>query len=246
MFWVVSRLGVVAAVVVWGGGFAWHAWKNADFLRITDVRFEGDVPTRLPGSISLREGIGLFSFSASGIEAEAERRFPELASVDVDRRFDRGITVRSRYRVPVAMVAASVPTGIASDGVTFAVPASMDLPPGLPVIDAPARQRPQLVEALGIWRKKLPAFFDVVKKLETDKLRSVRVELSDGVVIEWGEFDTDSAVDKARNVLRLMEFFSPGRAPARLRFVTDERIVMDPGWRPAGSKTSEGDHFVKT
>ncbi len=244
--WVTSRIAIVAGVVVWGAGLGWNAWKSAEFFRITNVRFEGDVPPRLPGTIPVRAGIGIFSFSASDLEAEAKRRYPELGSLDVSRRFDRGLTIRGRYRTPMAMVVAPIPTAISADGTTFAVPASMTVPSALPVIDAPVRQRAELVETLHLWQKKVPAFFEVVKKLETDKVHSFHVELSDGVTVDWGDLEPDSSVEKARNVLRLMEFFSPGRTPARLRFVTQDRIVMDASWQSAGSKTSGEDHLVKT
>ena len=147
----------------------------------------------------------------------------------------------------MAMVVAPIPTAISADGTTFAVPFGDDrsVRAARHRRAGPAARR-EIVRRLHVWQKKVPAFFDVVKKLETDKLHALHVELSDGVTVDWGDLEPDAAVDKARNVLRLMEFFSPGRTPARLRFVTEDRIVMDASWQSAGSKSNGEDHLVKT
>lgn len=239
--WIASRLGVVAGVLVWGGGLAWHSWRDSEFLRVQGIRYEGDIPQRLPASIPIREGAGLFSFNAGKLESEATRRFVELSEVVIDRGLDRTVVVRGRYRAPVAMLAAPVPTGIDAFGVAFPIPRGRAAVPGLPVIDAPAKERAIAVACLGAWRRKLPAFFGVVKKLECDRMRSFQIELSDGVVIDWGTLEMADAVEKGKKILRVMTSFSPAKAPARLRFVTEDRIVMDSAW-----KSREGGKIVKT
>ncbi len=239
--WIASRLAIVAAALVWGGGMAWHGWQDAEFLRVQGIRYEGDIPQRLPASIPIREGVGLFSFNANKLEGEAVRRFIELQDVSIGRGLDRTVVVRGRYRAPVAMLAAGVPTGIDAFGVAFPIPRGRAAAPGLPVIDAPAKERANAVACLGLWERKLPAFFSVVKKLECDRMRSFQIELSDGVVVDWGTLETAGAVEKAKKILRVMTSFSPAKAPARLRFVTEDRIVMDSAW-----KSREGGKIVKT
>ena len=239
--WIASRLAIVACVIVWGGGMAWHAWRDSDFLRVQGVRYEGDIPQRLPATIPIREGIGLFSFSAKDLEVEAARRFVELAEVSIGRGLDRTVVVHGRYRAPVAILAAAVPTGIDASGTAFPIPRGRAAVPGLPVIDAPVKERAKVVACLAVWERKLPAFFGVVKKLECDRMRSFQVELSDGVIIDWGTLDTADAVEKGKKILRVMTSFSPEKAPARLKFVTEDRIVMDSAW-----KMREGGKIVKT
>jgi cell division septal protein FtsQ len=149
--------------------------------------------------------------------------------------------VRGHYREPAAMlVGAASPTGIDSSGVAFPIPPGRTPDTALPEVDAPARDRAVAVACLGTWQKKLPDFFVVVKKLECDRMRTFHVELSDGVTVDWGTLDTAQAVDRGRKILRLMTQFSPGKAPAHLRFVTEDRIVMDNAW-----KTREGGNLVK-
>jgi cell division septal protein FtsQ len=247
LFWIASRLAVVSAVLVWAGGMAWHGYRQSEFLKVQGVRYDGDIPARLPATIPIKTGIGLFTFDADKIEREAEKRFVELRDVTVGRSLDRHVVVRGRFRTPVAILeSAQVPTGIDAFGIAFPIPPGRAPVKDLPVIDAPARERANAVACLSAWERKLPAFFDVVKKLECDRMRTFRVELSDGVIIEWGSLELPTAVEKASKVMRVMHSFSPDRSPARLKFVTEDRIVMDAAWRTASGTARQGGPIVKS
>lgn len=244
--WIGSRIAVVAAVLVWAGGMGWHTWKQSEYFRIQDIRFEGDIPARLPATVPIKKGQGLFSFDTDKLETNAKRRFVELRDVSFRRTFGREIVVRGRFRQPVAVLAsASSPTGIDAFGVAFPIPPGETPLQPLPAIEAVVQERANAVACLGAWERKLPAFFDMVKKLECDRMRAFRIELSDGVVIDWGPLLLDDVVERARKILRLREHFLPHKAPARLTFVTEDRIVMDAAWRPAAGTTREGDKIVK-
>jgi cell division septal protein FtsQ len=243
---VTTRLAVVAAVLVWVGGLGWRAWQESDYLRVQGVRFEGDIPSRLPPAIPIRDGMRLFDFNSSRLEEETLRRFVELKDVSIRRCLDRTVVIKGEYRDPVALLASPSLVGIDAFGVAFPLPKAKIPARPLAVIDAPARERANAVAVLRLWERKLPAFFDVVKKLECDRMRAFRVELSDGVMVEWGSLDSATAVEKARKVLRLMTAYAPDKAPASLKFVTDDRIVMDAAWRPMPGKSREGGPIVKT
>lgn len=231
--WIASRLAVVAGVLVWGAGLAWHAWQDSSYLRVQTVRFEGDIPIRLPATVPVKAGARLFSFSSRDLQQDELRRFPELASLSVHRTFDRALVLRGRFREPVALLDPSlVPTGIDPQGLAFPIPPDRVPEHALPLVEAAARDRAGAVACLGAWQKKVPAFFDVVKKLECDRMRTFHVELSDGVTVDLGTLDTAEAVDKGQKILRLLESFSPGKSPAHLKFVTEDRIVMDNVWKP--------------
>jgi cell division septal protein FtsQ len=223
----------VAGVLVWGAGLAWHAWQDSSYLRVQAVRFEGDIPIRLPASVPVKAGARLFSFSSRQLEQEELRRFPELASLSIHRTFDRALVVQGRFRQPVALLDPStVPTGIDPQGIAFPIPPDRVPERPLPLVAAAPRDRANAIACLGAWQKKIPAFFDVVKKLECDRMRTFHVELSDGVMADLGDLDAANAVDKGQKILRLLESFSPGKSPAHLKFVTDDRIVMDNAWKP--------------
>lgn len=237
--WIASRLAVVSGVLIWLGGVAWRQWEDSPYLKIQAIRFEGDIPVRYPATLPVKEGMGLFSFDADKLERDGVRRFSEFRDLSVHRTIDRTIVVRGRFREPVALLgSAAAPTGIDAFGQAFPIPRGHAPATHLPVIDAPAAERANAVAVLSAWERKLPKFFGVVKKLECDRMRTFRVELSDGVSIEWGSLEIATAVEKGRKILTIMKSFSPEKTPARLIFVTEDRIVMDAAWR--------GAHIVKT
>jgi hypothetical protein len=48
--------------------------------------------------------------------------------------------------------------------------------------------------------------------------------------------EPEAAADKALKILRAMQRFTPKKRPASLRFVTDDRLVMDGAWADATEK----------
>ena len=164
-------------------------------------------------------------------------RFPELKTLTISRHLDRTVIVEGRFRVPFALMKQNEKEmGVDHDGVSFPIQDYNRPLMALPMIHgrADAAVLKEMAASLLLLEKQVPAFYSQIKFLETDNMRPLVVGLSDDVLIQWGEMTTESVVDRAENILRLRDHFSPKKKLALLRFVTTSRVVMDADWMPVG------------
>ena len=71
-------------------------------------------------------------------------------------------------------------------------------------------------------------------------MRELYVELSDGVLVQFGPLEEIDAQDRAKKILKLRAVFHPAKTPATLSFVTSDRIVMDKNWQKGGAHVETG------
>jgi hypothetical protein len=66
-------------------------------------------------------------------------------------------------------------------------------------------------------------------------MQIVRVALDDNVVVVWGAMNENDVVERAQNLLRLRNEFTNGHKPATLRFVANDRVIIDANWTKIGA-----------
>ncbi|MCG3205925.1 MAG: hypothetical protein KCHDKBKB_02649 [Elusimicrobia bacterium] len=225
-------LGITILLLVggWGGGKRIaEFWRISPLLKVQRVDFKGDIPLDLQSHFPIRAGDHLFTIKPRLIENEMLVQYPELESFSVYRIPTRQIKVSGKYRTPVALT----PDGLALDqhGQNFPLRYFPPLPEALPTVHASSgEERKDLLNYLSLWKNKTPHFYALIKKLETDRMRELIVELSDGITIDWGPGIESELNIRAEKVLRVREMFKY-TAPAKLTFITSDRIVMDKNWK---------------
>jgi cell division septal protein FtsQ len=229
--WLLFRVAVVGGAVAWAGVAGMRYWKTSSSLRVKSIVFAGDVPAALRASFPVKPNENLFLIHPRVLEKDALQKFPELRTLSVRRALNRDVIVTGAYRVPVARSRANGrDLGVDANGELF--PLSGITPaPDLPTIEAPyLADRQALVRCLDAWKKHAPKFNSLVKKLETDRMGKLSVEMTDDVLIDWDELELDHVVDRAEKILKLRAMFEPKKFPATLKFVTDDRIVLSANW----------------
>jgi len=236
----VAMRGVkVTVAVTLLGGLAYGSlelkkfWSGSAALRVSGVRFEGDIPPALQQNFTVKPGDHLFKLKLKSMEDAYLKRFPELQTLSISRSLGRAVVIEGHYKKPRALMSFDNRTmGVYGDGTLFPITEHNPVDEKLPFITgasvSPARA--QLVEALDVWKNDAPEFSALVKRLETDNIGTVRVVLDDGVVVQWGEMNENELLVHAANILNVLENFTPTKVPATLRVVSNNRIVMDSSW----------------
>jgi cell division septal protein FtsQ len=230
--WAFVQVGGVLGLAAWGIYEGREMWTKSEWLRVQNIAYEGDIPESLSGFLGLKRGQNLDLLNLTRKEADALKKYPELKSISISRTLMRGILVEGEARAPVALSEQNGHrVGVDEYGVVFPFSAKRPAPDDLPVIVAPSvDDRVRAVNCLLEWKRAAPRFYSLVKNLETDRMHAFHVELSNGVEVYWGEMDLEHVNIRARHILKLMESFAPKKTPAHLRFVTDDRMVIDANW----------------
>ncbi len=240
---VVKKMGKSFALLTLGAGamlaIGWTTvkgaqyWKQSERLRVKQVVFSGELPASLKGSFKVGAHDHLLKIHPLLLEKESLEKFPELKRISIRRTLDRSLIVNGTFRRPIAKLESpGKELGIDNDGIVFALGELLDLPANLPVIEcAYPSDRTTVLGILDRWQKDVPNFYSLVKKVETDRMRELYVELTDGVTIEWGNISDANIVQQSQRVLTLREKFTPQKTPAKLILVTTDRIVMDANWK---------------
>lgn len=223
----------IAAGALWGSVAFANVWKTSETLRVREIVFSGDLPDRLRASFPVKPNDHLLKISTAEIELNTLIKFPELEKFSVGRGLNRTLTVKGKYRTPVAMThAQGEERAMDHSGTLFRLPETMHPQKPLPWVEtASIENRKLLLSYLSTWEEDAPDFYSLVKKIETDRMRELYVELSDGVLINWGPMEESDILNKADKIIRFREMFQPVKTPANLMFVTSDRIVMDKNWQ---------------
>lgn len=221
-------LGVLAGVLFFGFRFV----RDTQAMDVRDVIFEEPLPATVRENFPIRPKQNLLLLRPRTVERDLLKRYSELEDVSVSRTLRGAVKVSARYRRPIAFVAiAGNQQGIDRDGVVFPLSEAHSSVGALPTIkSANTSDRILLLKLLDHWKSDAPNFYSLVKNLETDRMHRLSVEMSDNVFIDWDEMDLQRAVIRAERVIKLRTLFAPKKVPARLKFVTDDRIVMDANW----------------
>jgi cell division septal protein FtsQ len=231
----------VAAGVVGGAFAAQYVWSHNERLKIRDVIVQGDIPAGLEKSLPFERGRNLILVRPAQAQRAILAAFPELRSVSVRRTWSRNVIVTGHYRTPAAWFEQNGKTHfLDSNGVAFTLPADTVDTAHLPELQcADETDRALLLDCLARWASRYSSFASQIVKCETDTIHRLQVKLADGTVVEWGVVNADALDVRTQHVMRVMEKFHPAKTPARLLFVTDDRLVMDSNWEQA-TLTAEG------
>ena len=243
-----KRLGIFLLIVASGAGIFFggqsliYFWNHSERVRVQAVIFEDNLPEGVKGSLPLKQGQNILLLKSKALEKEALRKFPELKEIHVRRGLDGTVRVKGELRTPVAFLKNVSPsTALDFEGVLFPISDQNRPVDPIPFLKSVyVEDRSLLLQVLEAWREKAPAFYSLVRDLETDRMHRLFVELKDGVRVEWGDLFLSSTVKRAERILKIEENFTPKKVPATLRFITDERIVMDANWVKILKKDSEG------
>ncbi len=237
-------VGNAAALTAIVGGCAWLAasgqkyWKKNDFLRIKSVVYSGEVPDALKSGLTIRAGDNILLIHPFQLEKEALARFSELKEISVRRNLNKIVTIDGKFRKPIALTHVhGKEFGVDAEGIVFPLPKSFaPADAALPSIEAVnLADRKARLQDLSTWKKSFPNFYSLVKKIETDRMRSVTVELSDGVSIRFGNYEDVALELTTKHLLKLRDLYKPAKTPALLTVISPERIVMDANWKKTES-----------
>lgn len=214
--------------------------KTTPLLRIAQVDYLNDIPKNLPAALALEANGRLFSFDESALAAQGLMQFPQLKELSIRRTWNRHVKVSGTYRVPVARVDRGGRAGFVDvDGNIFSL-SSEESPPEtekLVTIQGATGSETLKPMLLGLerLRREVPEFYSLIKSAETDRMQIVRITLDDNVTVVWGEMKEQDVIERAQNLLRLRNEFSHGHKPATLRFVANDRVIVDANWTRIGA-----------
>jgi hypothetical protein len=172
-------LGGVGAAAVFGGRASMKFWRTSPLVRATAVQFSDDVPAGLAEFLALHVGDNVFQIHPARMEQEALLKFPELESLSTRRTLDRRILVRGKFRKPVFRIQPSPnPMGVDEQGILFPIKTANRVPDSVPVLaGAGITDRASWILFAKELEQKLPEFYSLVKRVETDKIHGNIVEL---------------------------------------------------------------------
>jgi cell division septal protein FtsQ len=233
-----ARLGRLAvALAVLGGGVfgamaARRAWSHNDAFNIRDIILQGDIPSDLEKSLPFNRDSNLFAMRPERAQTELLAAFPELKSLSIRRTWGHDVVVTGHFRGAVAWFTQNGKAKfIDSTGVMFALPADTIDTAHLPKLSwSHDEDRAAMLACLAAWSSKQPTFSSQITECETDTIHRLQVKLADGTVIDWGALDPRVLSLRTQRVMRVLENYHPAKTPATLRFVTDDRLVMDANW----------------
>ncbi len=227
------RAVLVVAALAFGIFKTREFWASSSWVRVVAVQTSGDVTPEMTASLGLNPGLNIVTMKPSEIEEKTLASHLEFERFVVRRTFRRSLTVDGTYRSSVASLEnSSGPKYLSAEGVVFSLPAGVrtDREPvwtgDMSGVDL--RRAAAALEAL---KKNSPEFYKRVKFLKTDRIQPLRLILDSDVVVIWGDFEAFSASARASRIMDVLTRYEPKKAYASLRFIADDRVVMDAQWR---------------
>jgi cell division septal protein FtsQ len=228
---------VLGALFVIVAGAA-RVWEKAKLFQVKAVSYAGDIPEKLPAILRLAPGQNIVTLKPSDLERLGLKAFPELDALRVTRRIDKTVAVSGRYRREVAVLERNgKPFGIDAGGVIFPIGPKNPAKEGRPVIVGnPGNDAADIAAALARLETRHPDFYLAIKEIKTDRILPVSLTLNDGVGVIWGRLAAEDVEEKMTNVMRVRQKFTPKKLPAVIRFVENDRLVVDANWKPLQSE----------
>lgn len=230
--WRLAKIAVVGALFFWGWREGRYLWKDSTFLQVKSVRYEGDIPEKLRSSLGFSKVKNLLALSTGSLEKSALQEFPELESLNIRRSPTREVVVTGVYRRPLATLREQGPgAAIDGQGVIFSIAGRETQYGALPLMGtALAEDRKVMADCLRRWKNQVPAFYSLVKEIETDKMHELRLRLDGDVSVRWGDAELGDILARANNVMKTLTNAQWKPGPASILFVTDERLVVEANW----------------
>jgi cell division septal protein FtsQ len=224
-------LGIVGLAVLKGQSF----WETSRWLKIAGVQFVKPPTPALRAFLDIQPGDNIMDLKPNQLEKAGMAKFKQLKNLKIGRRLTRHVVVDFEYRTPFALLeVAGKNIGVDATGVVFPIDElklTEPLPPTLAGF-SPSAELSGTMAALSTIQKEVPEFYSLIKILKTDRMQPLRVVLKNDVVIYWGEMESSNVVGRTENILKVLSQFTPKKSFASLRFVTDDRLVMDSQWMP--------------
>ncbi|MFN0118412.1 MAG: cell division protein FtsQ/DivIB [Elusimicrobiota bacterium] len=233
-----KAIGILTGIAVVGfgvfslGGSANKYWNNSANFKVDRIIWQGDIPKNLPSFLNLKPGTQIFSLKTETLEERAIKKFSELKSLRVSRNLNKDVVIEGEFRSALAISAQNDHLiGIDEKSVVF--PLSIPMPQLVNSIwfsMADPTHKTKIVNFLSSVKNEFPDFLKIVKSIETDRIGMLKIVLDNGVIIEWGILEQSNLSQRIKNVLHVLTDMKPMKSSALLKFVTDERIVMDNNW----------------
>ncbi|OVE78433.1 hypothetical protein BVX98_00285 [bacterium F11] len=228
--WTITKFVVFGALLFGGGLWLGRFWHSSPLLKVQHVFFKGDLPKGLADFLSLHSGQNIFLVPTGRLEKNALVHFPALKKINIARKKDRSIHVTGFYRTPLAYLPdGSEKRAIDENGVIFPIHSDMKSPEHLPSFSGLVSdlERKRMAGALDVIKKNRGEFYKQLKEIKTDKMGQVKITLIDDIVIYWGKFVSQSVLLKSKRIDATLKRFRPIIKNASMRFVLDNRIVLD-------------------
>lgn len=233
--WRSAQLAFVVLIVFYGGNWIHEKWNTSSTFQVSRVELASSVPASLSTFLNIRPGENIFLVKTRLLEKKALANYPEFEDVRISRHWNRTIQVQVEYRQPIALMEKNEKYfGLDSEGNRFPIRENNKPTESIPMFGGPGWTDTSLkmwARSLSILKTHLPQFYSRINRLETDTMLTVKVELSDGVIVDWSRVVPELVVDQGEKILRILKKFDPIQKPATLKFVTADRIVMDKNWR---------------
>ena len=143
-------------------------------------------------------------------------------------------------RDPISLITKNgITYGVDLDGIVFPIHDYNQPENPLPFFvgfkkDSPLFQR--WAHSLSVLKNEFPEFYSQINRLETDTILTVNVVLNNGVIVDWTGMKPTRIADQTKNVLRIFDHYRPTGSPATMRFVTEDRIVINRNWKKIKEK----------
>lgn len=240
--WRLMQIFIVAILIGLGGKAFVSWWNTTTFNQISQITYSGDIPNGLAEILSLDEEQNFFLFSPAARENEALRQFPQLESLKIKRRITRTLArevrIMGEYRVLLGHIRVKGRMyGFDKNGVIFPIEDRLLVDGGHYPVVVTHHSEPNIkpiARVLESWRAKKPEFFSQVIEISVEPDIELLIKLQNGAEVIWPL--TEELLDRVDHILRVLARFEPVKAPATLRFVTDQRIVMNSNWAPHQNK----------
>ena len=184
MAWITGL--ALAATGVWVAGFS--PVFALDPARVTvAMSSEGIVPVDVGPALELFAGTPLPRLDLGEVDA-AISALTGVRSVDVERRWPRGLTITIQVRVAVAAIPDAALGYVIVDAEGVALTAVDDAPSDLPVVSVPLGEENVrvLASALGVMGGMPPELVRDVESISAETEDSVVLYLRNGLRVEWG------------------------------------------------------------
>jgi len=219
-------LGSAAALAV---GAHWF-WTRSQSLAIGAVRLEGVPPAGFRDALGLQPGQPLFGFHRRDLEKRLRAAFPALASVRLERQWDRTVRVTVVPRIPRARVLADGRwRGVDDSGALFPLP---DEGAGLPVFALPddSAVRANALAFLKGLRDTKEGWTEGLYKIKMSSDGDAVLYLAGDTPVQWGAPDAAAGVlgPKARRLSRVLAAPEGAGGFEYIRFVDDRRVAAKP------------------
>jgi cell division septal protein FtsQ len=230
--WSVGQIAFVVGVLIWGYSLTRHALRNSNYLKVQGIQFDENLPSQIKILVPIKPGDNVFSFNSGLIENSIMEKYPELKKISVRRTFSRTIVVEGKKCLFILRTArVNEVWGVDEEGVVFPFSETPGNLSDLPFFEANKINESKVqVKWLMKMKENSPELFSRVALCRLGAGDELKIQLKNGVEIQWGTIDEKSLNERSQNILRLLESFVPVGEPATLKFITSDRIVMNNNW----------------